>query len=321
MPRSPIADPATLEVSHQRSREVAASWRHHPACRWLAAHFDAVDPGDGDAVATVAARLLADHDWVGDLLEPLIAELRTDPWFEPPFRVNRDALRIGAVLFDHPAVSITATVLSGDVLASLPKPATVVVPGRLSVVRYVRAGGVRLRLWRAPAIPADRADVAAARCMPVSSIALADGAVHRIDGRTDAQLITAPKSDIVTLTATIRAGAAPYMREFAAATGELVRLSALDDGSSRSQMLLALLRHAGRADAADCFEMATHDACFSARWDAMREWLALDAPRAAPRLAEMSRHDPHADIRLAATATLAQVEAAIAARTDSRCLV
>lgn len=141
---TPITDSATLDAAHARSRAVAASWPDTPGHAAADAAFEgALCAAE---IADRAERLLADDEWAGALLSPLIENLSADPWFQPPFRVDRDALRIGAVLYEHPNVAITASILSADVLATLPPPRSIVVPGRQSVVRYWRAGSARLRV-------------------------------------------------------------------------------------------------------------------------------------------------------------------------------
>lgn len=308
-----IADRATLDAAHNRSRRTAAEWLRGSAQRRANDALAAV-PDNAEAIADCLEMLLADDGWISGLIDPLSECLAVDPLFQPPFRVNRDGLRIGAVLFDHPFVSISATILSADLLAAQPPAQTVVVPGRLSVVRYWRAGGATLRLWRAERAGPDFSTIGAPPCRPIAPIPLRDGMIVRIDGRTDAQLIDAPVSDIVSITATIRADAAPFMREYAINGGALRCVAALDDRGSRAQMLFALLRHAGRSDAADSLAAATHDPAFFVRWAAMREWLAIDALGALPRLRDMAA-DPNAEVRAAAAEMAARVDAVLQTRT------
>lgn len=95
---------------------------------------------------------------------------------------------------------------------------------------------------------------------------------------------------------------------------EPLKSAAIEDASARSAMLLALLRSSGRSDAAAAFDRASRDDVFLLRWQAMREWLALDAATASPRLAEMAQDDPHDEIRSAARATLRLMEQRLAER-------
>lgn len=296
-----LDDRAELLAAHARSVVAAGEWLDGEPCRTLRARFDAVAPGDAGGAVEVAAGLLAEEQHIEALLAPLIDGLRADPLFEPPFRVHRDSLRIGAVLFDHPAVSISAGVLFADALASLPPPRTVVMTGRFSVVRYHRAAGATLARWT----------LNDGRCRPAEPLSLGDGVVVRNDGRRQASLLTGAARDVATLTATIRYGAAPAMREFSMADGAPVREATLDDTVSRTGALLTLLRLSGRADAESAFDAASRHDEHHLRWTAMREWLALDVARALPRLEEMAGADPHPEVRGVAGATLLQARAAL----------
>lgn len=259
-----------------------------------------------DAAAHAEA-MLCDPAWVDALFASMIGVLGGHPLADPPVKVSRDALRTSVLLHDCPVALLTATILSAQALADAPPPATVVVAGRLSVMRIHQGGGAVLRRWRAASVRDDFTLAGAGRCRALPPIALEDGAVIGLEGRTDAMLITDAQGDVVTLTATIRLGAAPVMREYARDDGRPLRAATLDEGAARSQMLLTLLRASARRDAGAAFDAATRDPAFFVRWDAMRQWLAIDADAAAPRLAEMAATDPNADIRAAAAATLAQI--------------
>lgn len=300
MPDGAPGNRAALEESGRRSFAAAAQFRADDPYRALEAAF-AYGPAE-----TATHALLADSGWVGALIAPLIAALAEDPWFEPPFRVARDGLRIGAIVFENAAVSITATVLSADALAATPPPRSVVLAGRLTLTRYVRGGGARLRTWQAPAAAEDFDAAAAPRCVALPDRSLADGDVIRHDGRTHGQILADATSDVVTLGVTLRAETAPLACEYALPEGTFLRVATNDDRAARTQMLLAYLRLAGRRDAR-CYDAATRDGAFFLRWAAMREWLAVDVRAALPRLRELA-HDPNAEVRAAASVTLASVE-------------
>lgn len=302
-----LPDRTTLEAAAGRSFAVAAAFRASAPYRGLEDLFAEV------AIERAISTLLSDHGWVGELIAPLIAALAEDPWFEPPFRVARDGLRIGTVLFEDTDVSIAATVLSADALAAVSPPQSVVVPGRVTVTRYVRSGGARLRLWEAEAMRADFSAATAKPCVALPDLRPADGEIVRIDGRTQGHILADATGDVVTLSATLRAPTIPYAREYAIDSGALVRVATNDDRASRTQMLLAYLRLAGRRGSEACFAAATRDPAFFLRWAAMREWLASDAGAALPRLREMAADDPNDEVRAAALATLAMIEQRLAA--------
>jgi hypothetical protein len=301
----PAQFPEALTGARHRSRPVNATWHAGP-CRALAAQFDGLT--DPEALAARAEALLSGEHWVSTLLAPLIDALAADMWFEPGLRTSHDALRTGAVLLESEAVSIAATVTRSATLNAAATPTTLVIPGRLTLTRYVRGGDARMRRWRTDPATPDFTAAAAPPCVERTPLTLHDGMVLRHDGRTDGHLIVAADRDIVALAITIKPGAAPLMREYAVADGSFVRAACADEAASRMEMLLTFLRAAGRSDAAPRFDTATRHPAFHLRWAAMREWLMLDARSARPRLAELARGDANQEVRTAATATLAALD-------------
>lgn len=304
-----IGDELRCELIAARQRAAADwhDWRCSPPVRHMREGWANVWCVE-DAAAHAEA-LLSDPAWIDAMFATMIGALARHPLADPPVKVSRDALRTSMLIHDCPVASLTATILSAQALGDAPPPASIVVAGRLSVMRVHRGGGAVLRRWRAAPVRDDftLAGAGCGCCNALPPAALEDGAIIRLDGRTDAMLITDATSDVVTLTATIRLGAAPVMREYARDDGRPLRAATLDEGAARSQMLLTLLRASGRRDARAAFDAATRDPAFFVRWDAMRQWLAIDADAAGPRLAEMALDDPNADIRAAAAATLAQI--------------
>lgn len=282
--------------------------------RSLAARFAGLGEGNVGEIAHRAHELLEDDNWVDALLEPGIAALARDPWIQPPLAVSRDALKTGAVLFDAGSIVLTASVTAADILAAMPPPTSVIVPGRLAIVRYVKSGGARLHLWHAPPAEADFSAADAAAAAPLGDLPIGDGVVLRLDGRKRGWWLAGATGDVVTITATIRAGQAPLMREYALPSGVFLRCATLDERAARAQMLLTFLRVEGRREASEQFAAATRDSAAFLRWSAMREWLALDTLAALPRLGEMAEGDPSNEIRTVARDTLALVEAKRAGR-------
>ena len=299
-----IADAATLAAADRRSVAIAREWRASDPYRSLEAAFADVDADDAEDVAEIAEALLRDASWIGPLLDPLISALAADPWFEPPLKVSRDPLRTGAILYENYVGTLSAVVLSADALAAMPAAKTMVASGRMAIVRYVRAGDARLRRWYAGPIGGELTTQTAALAREIAPLSLIENTVVRQDGREHAYMMERATSDVVTLTMTIRAGAAQYARKYRREDGALLKSAALDDTPARAAMLLALLRLSGRRDVAAAFDRATRDGAFYLRWQAMREWLALDATAASSRLAEMAAEDPNEEIRKAARATM-----------------
>jgi hypothetical protein len=268
-----------------------------PFAAALAARFDAEAARDLALATRRARELLLRGDWVADLLAPMAARIAIDPAYEPPMKVARGGGRVAAVLFDGPAARITASVAVPQ--PDAPVPATAIASGHVSVTRYVRAGGARLLRWRTGS---------AGPAQPMRTPSLRDGDVVVHDGRHAAQVALAGAAPTVTIAVQLRAAAGPLMREYAVADGRLLRSATTDDGASRTAMLLTLLRVTGRRDAGEQFAAATLAADRHHRWQAMREWLALDAAAALPRLVEMAQRDAHPDVRAAASVMRDRVE-------------
>ncbi len=299
------AEHPALLTARARSAQTNAAWADA-----VARLVGGLDPlTDPDALVARAQALLAGSGWIEPLIAPLIAALRADPWFEPALRVTRDPLRTGLVLADGPAMTLTASVTSAATLAAAQTPATVVFTGRRTVTRFVRGGGALMRRWHAPPVEA-----ATAPCREIAPLRLREGAVIVQDGRTEGHLIVAAAHDPVAVTATVKHGAAPLMREYSIRDGRLTRTACAADSASRCEMLLSFLRASGRTDAGPGFEATTRHPAFHLRWAAMREWLMLDAAAARPRLAEMATADPSDDVRGAARTTLVALDRRLAAR-------
>jgi hypothetical protein len=298
---------AELHAAAPRTRAVVEAWQAGASLGHIAAAFADCDPDAIDQVADAAAALLADARWIAPLLEPLLAALAADPWFEPPLRVTRDRLRTTMQLVDLPAGMLSATIFDGAALATPAPDATLVASGRLVVARYHVAGGARLLQWEAGSAGDEFRAATAPPLRTLPAIVLRDGDVVRIDGRTRAHLVEGCGADVVALTFATRATG--LSREYDRATGRILRAATNDEDMSRTRLLLALLRIDGRRDADACFAAATHAPAFHVRWAAVREWLALDAAAALPRLRELAATDPHPEVRAVAQATLPLMEA------------
>lgn len=304
-----LPDRQFLAASNQLSGEVAQAWSASPGYRRLAKAFSGADNEPAEALAARAQSLFAEPGWISALLDPLVEALRGDPWFEPPFRVNRDAGRIGAVLFESPALRLSASVVAPMARhAAVPPGASVVVPGRLSVIYCHRTGGARWAQFAAGPAEDDFSARTARACVPVGETVLEAGGVYRHDGRVAGQLTLGGSGAVVLVTAMMFGQAARYTREYSIATGALARVSALDDGGSRAQMLLAFLACTARAEAPEILADISRDRAFFVRWSAMQHWLTVDARGAMPRLREMAAADDHADVRGAAAAMVPVVE-------------
>jgi hypothetical protein len=225
------------------------------------------------------------------------------------FKLASSEVHSGLVLLDQPALTLTLGVFSADAIAAKRAGrkggASLVFTGRPSLFHFVKSGGATLSFWEIPAVDVDFTAAASGNCRFLERRCIADGETLELDGRRHAFIIDEAAHDIVFLQATTALGAAPLKVEYDSATFRFVGASSGDETSSRTQMMLSLLRVMDRRDAAPLFREMLKSEHFYARWQAMREFLALDAAAALPDLRRMAATDPHPEVRQACAQTLA----------------
>jgi hypothetical protein len=267
-----------------------------------------------EAVADAARDLFADDDWVDRLIGSLIGPMRADPFFDPPFRPMSSDIHTGLIVFEDEHLSIAAGVTRVAELAArktAKRGATSVgFSGRMSVLKFVRAGGARISLWEAPPITDAFTAADAGRCVRTGERTLADGDILTVDGRHQSFVIEAARGNLLILQAEINLDAAPLSVEYDSATLSYVGCSATRDGASRIQMITTLLRKLGCDAAFPAIADFLDHPDFFVRWHVMRELLGIDAEAALPHLKRMAARDRHADVRRAARSVLDDLQAA-----------
>ncbi|MEA3038876.1 MAG: hypothetical protein QOE79_1389 [Sphingomonadales bacterium] len=304
-----LADPLAQRRSRQAMEDSAGAVARLPAFAALASGLAAAEREGADAVLALARALLDDEAAVRACLDLLITTAARDPFFRPPLRAVNGQVQSGLVLFHRPALTVQLVAMSADGIAEKrfrrgAGPASIFFTGQRSVFRFLDAGGATLSLWEVPEIDARFAAEGSGRCRLVGRRALADGDRIEVDGRRHAFLVEEAPRDLVYVQATTPLGAGPVTAEYDWATRRLVGTSSTDDASSRIQLMLTLLRASGRRDAAPLFAELAASGPFHARWQAMREFLGLDAEAALPSLRAMAAADPHPEVRSAAAETL-----------------
>lgn len=261
------------------------------------------------AVLALALRLLEDDATIAAILDRAISAAAADPFCRPPLRASRNEVQDGLLLFSDPALTIQVAVMSADALAikraSSQGPAAIAFTGQRSLFRFVRAGGATLSVWTASVIGPGFTAAAAGPCRLRERRQPADGEVIEFDGRCESFVVDSARSDLIYLFAATPLEAGPVAVDYDPQTLEPIAASSTDDAGSRTQLMLALLRTMGRRDAAPLFAELLPARHFHARWQAMRELLALDTQLALPHLRRMAGADPHPEVREAAAATLA----------------
>ncbi|HEX8622317.1 MAG TPA: HEAT repeat domain-containing protein [Allosphingosinicella sp.] len=304
-----LNDKTARSATAAAMRGVAESIAAVPAFLELRQGLGAAAETGAGAVLGLARRFVGDDAAVAAVLDSAVAAAAADPFCRPPLRASRNLVQDGLLLFGDPALTIQVAVTSADALAvkraSGEPPPPISFTGELGLYRFVRSGGAWLSFWSAPFIGPDFTASAGGRCRLRERRRLADGDLLEVDGRCEAFTVDSAGSDLVYLFAATPLEAGPVGVDYDPVSLEPVAAGSTDDAGSRIQMMLALLRTMDRRDAAPLFAEALSARHFHARWQAMREFLALDAELALPHLEQMAAADPHPEVRAAAGATLA----------------
>ena len=304
-----FTDPAAIADTAARIEAVARDGDSTALGR-MSDEFDTAEVRSAEVVLDLARRFMADETAVKDCLAAAVTAAREDCFFRPPLRALENDVRWGLVLFRRQSLAIQLAVMSAEHLAikraSRTGPSSIIFSGQRSIFRFLEAGGATLSFWEAPEVESEFTAGAAGRCRLIERRRIADGEIVEIDGRRNSFIVDHAPRDLVYLEASTPLGAGPLSREFDSESHALVGAGSTDDASSRTQMMLSLLRILDRRDAVPLFIEAAQGEHFYARWQAMRELLALDADAALPELRRMAALDPHPEIRAAAGDTLAR---------------
>ncbi|HEX9947844.1 MAG TPA: HEAT repeat domain-containing protein [Allosphingosinicella sp.] len=303
-----LADPEAQDVTADRVIEVSKQLKALPFIERLRREIDGLPQSDAAALLDCARRAVADEAGLAAMFSLLVEAAAADPYFRPALRNLTSAIHAGILLFETPALSLFVSVLPADSLAAKRRgrdgARSIVFPGHQSLYKFVRSGGATFSFWEAPKIEAGFTASGSGRCRLVERRRIADGELLEMDGRKHSFVIDHAAGDLVYLQAVTSAGRAPLTVEYDSDTFDFVGASSTDEVSSRTQMMLSLLRTMERADAVPVMIDMLDNPHFYARWQAMRELLALDAQAALPYLAAMAEGDPHPEVRAAAAATL-----------------
>ncbi len=257
---------------------------------------------------------LTDLGWLESRLDSAARLAGADPFAVPPLRAFGDMGFGGLMLAECGPMNLSLLVRSWNMTEP---PASVTFrPGHV-LTRIVRSGGARALHYRAALTEPERAgQFVAARTAPcnlVGETALVAGTSFATDKSGEAFLVVGGDGDVVLLQLSVAVPSPVPTRCYAANDGRLLRTAASSPQGSFQQMALSLLRMMGRRDAAPQFAAALATDDFAARWQSMRELVALDALAARPHLAAMAAGDPHPEVRAAAAATLTIVDRHLAA--------
>ncbi|WP_331135184.1 HEAT repeat domain-containing protein [Sphingopyxis sp.] len=276
-------------------------------CGLLAA-IDAVADVPAEETITQLLPWLTDIFWLRGRIDAALDLLRADPFARPPLRPAGGNDGPGSlVLAERGAVRLSLQLWPFATLAPAPAPARAVfIPGH-AALHILASGKAALHQHSVAVGAAEEAGgftaKGAAPCHSLPPRPLQQGETLRLDTARQAITLAGGRADVLLLELTVQPPSPLPIRTYDIANGGLLHVSASRRDSSFRQMALALLRHLGRTDAAPLFAAEIQSEDFAARWNAMRELVALDSAAAHPLLEAMSASDPHPEVRRAAAAT------------------
>lgn len=304
-----LGDRQAQDATAERFADVTRQLKALPLFKQLRRDLDEVSSSDGAAILGCARTALLDEAGLEQIFGCLIEAAAGDPFFRPALRNVSTPIHSGILLFDAPELTLFVSLLPVDSLAAkrLGRDGrrSIVFPGQLSLYKFIRSGEATFSFWEAPTIEPGFTAAASGRCRLAERRRMEDGELLELDGRRSAFVIDHASSDLIYIQAVTGADRAPLTVEYDADSLDFVGASSTDEVSSRTQMMLALLRTMDRRDAVPLMIGMLGDPNFYARWQTMRELLALDAEAALPHLQAFAADDPHPEVRAAAAATLA----------------
>lgn len=303
-----LSDRARQSASQVCAEEAAARWNDHPLFADLRAELGAMRVKTVDGILAAAERFMSRGDEIEALLRHLIERAAADPFFVPPLTPVATEINTGYLLFADPNVTIGLGVISVDALAAkrLAGAGATAIPftGMVTSYRFLKAGGATLSFWEAAGTGPDFVGDFARSCRMVGRRTIADGEAVLMDGRRQSLVVEQLSSDMLCLQATVQADAATLAIDYSSETLRYIGATSTDEASSRTQMMVTLLRLMDRADALPAIAQALESPHFYTRWHVMREMLALDAEAALPSLRCLAATDPHPEVRFAAVQAL-----------------
>lgn len=304
----PVSDLSRCANMRRSAAALAATWAEgDQAPDGLLAAMRAVEQAPPETAVAALAPWIDDIGWLRDRLGQAMALLAGDVFARPPLRPVGDSAFGGLLLAEAGPVRITLLVRRFEAAAASDATTALFAPGRMRL-RILAAGGATIhRHYVNVSATEEAGGFAAATAPPCTTAAprpLVTGEIFALDTAREAISLTGGTGDVLMLELAVQPPSPLPVRAYDVESGRLVHVSASQRDSSFRGMALALLRTLGRADAVPLFTAETKAVDFAARWNAMRELVALDSAAAAAPLACMAASDPHPEVRRAAAATL-----------------
>ncbi|RDC60442.1 hypothetical protein HME9302_01649 [Alteripontixanthobacter maritimus] len=275
-------DDASQRNAERAMANAKRRWLSTPAVARLRQEFAVFDGGSDlaecEELAATMGQLARACALYSGLLDETLPALRRYPWAHLPFRHQRSG-PVSVIQLLAGERAELSVVLRDAAAKGGSKQAACTTAGFIDVMRHeiVLRGQASGRM-------VERGTVGGA--MRESPCELAPGAILAIEGRDHSRIIDQISQPLVSLRL-VRKYANPLPTcEYRLADGAKVHQASGDASESGREMAMAVLRAMGRSDAAPYFVQHIRSGHDHARWQALRECLALDT---ATGFAELQR--------------------------------
>lgn len=277
-----IADPAPLFGAGSAAR----SWNANPHVTQLLAELGRFASGAAVNECPALERLFVKGrgatDFARSTASVALGQLRLAPLSLWPWRHFSNGVLHSMTLANAGVASLSLALVDGTAWTAARDPRApdlaAFQPGILHAV--VVGGAAHGRVLR------NASSDPAAALIEAEPIALNSGFTFTINGEREALALDAVSSHLLTLRLYRRAAGDGAARQYDVPSGALVYQAAGARADSRAELAMALLRAMDRRDAASAIAMVARTGTPAARWQALRECLALDAAAGFAALSE-----------------------------------
>ncbi|USA38378.1 hypothetical protein [Pelagerythrobacter marinus] len=279
-------DPAAGRPAQAAIERALAAWRREPAVAAACAELAAYGEGGALARYPALAALVEAREAANAFVDPLLARvagvLRRHPLAQLPFR--HQAGEGVALLQLARAGRATLSLIGYDPAATRLAPRSVCFTDshRHEICLAGRGRAQRVTL---------AAPTRGGAGLALADVALAPGTRMDFAGARATKIVRQVQRSVVLLRLTRVARVPGESREYRLSDGALLHRAAGTARESRRELALALLGRMARADALPLMLDAARSGSDSARWQALRECLALDSGAGFSALARIAR-DP-----------------------------
>lgn len=277
-------DPAPLLGAGEAVRAWSADPAVAPMLEELERFANGSAVGDCQALASLFLPGKTATAFAGRAAAAAVRQMRSAPLSLWPWRHFSNGVLHSVTLASVGPTSLSLALVDGTAWTAARDPAApdlaAFQPGLLHAV--VVSGAARGRILR------NRSDDPASARVEAQAVAFAPGTIFSLEGEREALALDEIGGHLLTLRLYRRPDGDVPARQYDVASGALVHQAAGNGDDSRAELMMALLRAMERCDAAPTIAALARTGAPPARWQALRETLALDSTAGFAALLEVA---------------------------------